>query len=95
MSTVDLKSPRSDLNRLPPPYHGGALPTELQGHGQSLPKIAKLLSFVNRTSTLLSLFPPGSLWHISKTSDIVEKKKRRPFWTEQHTTAAAEGMLLP
>ena len=24
-------SPRSDLNRRPPPYHGGALPTELRG----------------------------------------------------------------
>ena len=28
----DLKSPLTDSNRRPPPYHGGALPTELRGH---------------------------------------------------------------
>src|SRR5205823_10181105 len=28
-----LKSPLPDSNRRPPPYHGGALPTELRGRG--------------------------------------------------------------
>jgi hypothetical protein len=28
---VFLRSPLTDSNRRPPPYHGGALPTELRG----------------------------------------------------------------
>src|SRR4051794_27968826 len=35
---VFLKSPLTDSNRRPPPYHGGALPTELRGQdGHSSP----------------------------------------------------------
>src|SRR5436190_4449947 len=29
-----LQSPLTDSNRRPPPYHGGALPTELRGRGR-------------------------------------------------------------
>ena len=32
-SLENLESPLTDSNRRPPPYHGGALPTELRGHG--------------------------------------------------------------
>src|SRR4051812_7321498 len=31
MTAVFLRSPLTDSNRRPPPYHGGALPTELRG----------------------------------------------------------------
>jgi hypothetical protein len=31
-----LQSPLTDSNRRPPPYHGGALPTELRGQARSL-----------------------------------------------------------
>src|SRR5436305_301860 len=34
-------SPETDLNRRPPPYQGGALPTELSGQTKGVPKNEK------------------------------------------------------
>src|SRR6185295_13566122 len=35
-TTRDPKSPLTDSNRRPPPYHGGALPTELRGRSRGI-----------------------------------------------------------
>ena len=39
------RSPLTDSNRRPPPYHGGALPTELRGQG---PQSSRFASSVSR-----------------------------------------------
>ena len=76
------RSPLTDSNRRPPPYHGGALPTELRGRGPSVALIRPSKWLLPRAlrSASLFLWPPlhsHSPWGVPDRP-LRRRLRRRP-----------------
>src|SRR5438105_14367695 len=57
-------SPLTDSNRRPPPYHGGALPTELRGQaGKSSPDMVGAMR-ARRTLTVVGCHAGGEIGNV-------------------------------
>src|SRR5512132_4723539 len=78
-----LSSPLTDSNRRPPPYHGGALPTELRGQEHGILAAVGRAFGSGSPSWLINTFGRCFAWRSSAIAGLAS-----PTWCASSPTRA-------
>src|SRR5215218_8442636 len=84
----ETRSPLTDSNRRPPPYHGGALPTELRGRGtECSPGSAEPVTGGREDSKLRSAHARGAAARRTRGQDRAQRTRKSVSLAQRaHTT---------